>query len=213
MAKFDRENMKVGRIVMSRRYGAGHPTQHCVRLEDASSDMTVAEIQMTPEQFAGALQCCTEECRFIVNQSPAVGNKSEHKTIEIKRPIDLPPRGEDRDKLLRSLVAAHETNGWIGSWQDLDNMHNIVQGKRENGHWYFRVGFHRYVDEQGDFIPLVDASKLVAAARVAMNALMMADPGDDDGASNPEHCSPADVTQYLLENEHIIAAAFSREDA
>lgn len=204
MAGFDGENMKVGTVVMTRRYVSDRPTQHCISLEDQNSGMMVAEIQMSPEEFGAAIQCTTAKCKFIINQSPVVGNKSEHKIVEIKRPKELSSRGEDREKLLRSLVAAHETNGWIGSYQDLDNMHNVVESRQEYGHWYFRVGFHRYVDEKGNFIPLVDESKLLEAARIAMKAIMLAGDGDDNSAY-------WDVIQYLLENKDIVSAAFPED--
>ena len=117
--------------------------QYTISIQDELSRCIVVEVNMTSEEFAGALTSLYSSCVIAVfNDSGKVGMKREHKTELVNcSTLYGQHNPEKRMAGARALVAAHETDGWIGNVRDTENPHNQAKGSQAT----YAVRFERWV--------------------------------------------------------------------
>ena len=141
--------MKIkGRLSIS-RITSNEPRGGWIRitLEDGSSSVQFAEVDIDFKQFGQAISGMSGQlCDIELRQLDLVGKKMEHKFELVPVPITLDKKDKKLIKLIETIFAPYEIDGWVARRDDIFNYHNY-RGSHSSLNDYdsYEVSFTRYI--------------------------------------------------------------------
>ena len=127
-------------ITFSRIRGGDAKTPYQLSVSDAVSGALILEINMTAEQFAGAIMSaytrCNENSGELIN-TEIVNKKKEFRIVQV--PEKPNTYGDARLKVASALAAPYEVDGW-----QFEEYCVNTQSFAQDNKWNLR--FVRYVD-------------------------------------------------------------------
>lgn len=137
-----------------------------IQIEDALSGIRFVDVEMDLTTFAQAITSMSVGVNFESSSLHLVGMTRENKQVALTR--SKPYNGSWNDdaameECVREDLARHETDGWVGSWRDAFNNHNLVKGTVET----YRVGYTRYVDAGGKPVSIAGPSPTTPGREIA----------------------------------------------
>lgn len=119
-----------------------------LELIDEKSWTGVITVEIPADKIADFISNSPVKVDYKTFDSQVLGCQAQNKEIVLNVPQMI---GKDKIALrkLREAIAAHEKDGWRGNDEDAHNHHRYAGVSTRKGWVMYRIGFNRWVKEDG----------------------------------------------------------------